>query len=54
MKKIYVSPKCELSRYELKTSILAGSTPQNSPGVRSFSEEKNTKTPTRAWGNLWQ
>ena len=54
MKKIYVSPRCELCRYELKTSILSGSTPQNSPSGRYVPEKEKADTPTRSWGNLWQ
>ena len=53
MKKKYVSPKCELTDYELKTSILTGSTPQNSSGARALDDNEKAHTSTRELGNLW-
>ncbi|MBR2318621.1 MAG: hypothetical protein IKA52_02995 [Bacteroidaceae bacterium] len=54
MKRVYITPRCEKVNYELKSFILANSTPQNSPSNRTDAESTKGRRATREWGNLWQ
>jgi hypothetical protein len=51
MKREYVSPRCEVTDYELRTFILANSVPQNTPARRDVND--GSANSTKEWGNLW-
>ena len=54
MKKVYISPNCEVIEMEVETQILSGSVLEVNPGLADDGFDLESNRHHGEWGNLWE